>query len=610
MPSQKRLQGDFLLAPLKFATRIAPFEVTMNAFVDPIRSQLSRLLVQAIQGSFQLETQAEQHFAEFSAPPDIKMGHLCFPCFILAKQLKTNPKQVAESLAQSWPDQSSVSAQPMGPYLNFRLTPQFFGELLLASIMDGSYFRNPSQDPAPYLIEYSQPNTHKELHVGHMRNLCFGSALISLFKYCGHSVVSCTFPGDVGTHVAKCLWYLKHHAQSSIPKESQGEWLGQMYSLAHNKLEDEKGTPQEEINRQQLTEILKQIEQKQGEFFDLWKQTREWSIELMERIYQWAGVNFDRWYWESEVDSDSVRLVKDLHARGLLVEDQGALGLHLEEEKLGFCLLLKSDGNGLYSTKDLELARRKFAEFQPKENIVVVDMRQELHFKQVFAAFGRLGLGDPSKCKHLKYNFVELPDGAMSSRKGNIVPITELIDNMKATIKEEYLNRYQSDWSEMEIDTTADAVAQGAIKYGMNRMDPNKKIVFDMKEWLRLDGESGPYVQYTHARIQSLVTKFGQPNNAPIDWSQLNHPRELELMAHLSLFNWSMVKSLESYKTSGICNYLYDLAKLFNSFYHDCPIGKVEQEELKQARLALSVATQKTLQKGLELLGIPAPQKM
>lgn len=583
----------------------------MSLFFDPIRSQLAAQLCELIESTFQIKTDGTQHFNDLTSPPDIKMGHLCFPCFKLSKELEKSPKDIAAILAEQWPHSGAgILAQAAGPYLNFLFSARYTGRHLLEKMKDESYFQNPDQGPSPYLIEYSQPNTHKELHVGHMRNLCFGLSLISLFKYCGHKVVSCTFPGDVGTHVAKCLWYLKYHQKEGVPKMNKGEWLGRIYSLAHNKLEDEKGSEKEDHNRQELTEILKQIEQKQGEFFELWKETRQWSIELMESVYDWAGVKFDRWYWESEVDSESVKLVQDLHAKGLLVEDQGAIGIHLEEEKLGFCLLLKSDGNGLYSTKDLELARRKFAEFAPKENLYVVDIRQELHFKQVFAALERLGLGDSSKCKHLKYNFVELPDGAMSSRKGNIVPLKQLIENMKETIKIDYLQRYQGQWSHEDIESTADMVAQGAIKYGMNRMDPNKKIVFDMKEWLRLDGESGPYIQYTHARIQSLIEKMSDASTHPIQWHLLIHERELELIAHLNLFNHSMAKSLESYKTSGICSYLYDLAKLFNSFYHDCPIGKAESNELKRARLALCQCTQAALKQGLALLAIPAPDKM
>ena len=268
-------------------------------------------------------------------------------------------------------------------------------------------------------------------------------------------------------------------------------------------------------------------------------------------------------------------------------------------------------------------------------------MRQELHFKQVFTAFGKLGLGDSKKLRHLKYNFVELPDGAMSSRKGNIIPINQLIKNMKDSIKKNHLEHYRNQWSSEDIDLTANQVALGAIKYGMNKMDPNKKIIFDMKEWLRLDGDSGPYIQYTHARICSLLEKnkasqdksqYFSPthtlynnHNKPKEvkpkgiknrdhsqprWNLLKHPREEELMVHLSLFNWSMFKSLESCKTSSVCHYLYDLARLFNGFYHDCPIGSLDDRELKTVRLALVKAVGQALDKGLGLLGIPAPKRM
>ncbi len=583
----------------------------MNNLQDPLRLKLAEITTQEIEKAFQVKLDPADCVSDFASVPNLKLGHLSFPCFKLSKELKKNPKEIAENLKENWENlEAFEEVRAVGPYLNFFLKPSFFGQWVLSPMNSLQYFQIQKTNEQPFLIEYSQPNTHKELHVGHMRNLCFGYSLILLFDYCGNNVVRCTFPGDVGTHVAKCLWYLKFHNQEPIPESARGEWLGRMYTLAHNKLEDEKGTDKEDFNREQLTEILRQIEKKEGEFFDLWKETRQWSIELMETVYKWAGVSFDQWYWESDVDSASVKLVKKLYEEGKLIEDQGAIGINLEDEKLGFCMFLKSDGNGMYATKDLELARRKFEQFNPQENIVVVDTRQELHFKQVFTAFEKVGLGEKEKCRHLKYNFVELPDGAMSSRKGNIIPITELIESMKMMVQKDYLSRYKDEWSAEEIDQTADAVAQGAIKYGMNRMDPNKKIVFDMKEWLRLDGESGPYIQYTHARINSLIKKFGKDLSKDIPWEKLTHDREMELMIHLSLFNWSMFKSLESYKTSGICNYLYDLAKLFNSFYHDCPIGKLEDEELKLARLALVQSVKQALAKGLSLLGIPAPERM
>ena len=198
----------------------------------------------------------------------------------------------------------------------------------------------------------------------------------------------------------------------------------------------------------------------------------------------------------------------------------------------------------------------------------------------------------------------------MSSRKGNIIPITSLIENMKSVVKTDYLDRYKETWTDDEIQQTADAVAQGAIKYGMNRMDPNKKIVFDMKEWLRLDGESGPYVQYAHARICSLLNKFGSENNNEVNWSALSQGAEFSLMVQLSAFQIAMQKALKSYKTSAVCGYAYDLAKSFNSFYQACPIGKEDNLEVKKARLALVEATRAALAKALEILAIPAPKKM
>ena len=235
-------------------------------------------------------------------------------------------------------------------------------------------------------------------------------------------------------------------------------------------------------------------------------------------------------------------------------------------------------------------------------------MRQALHFKQVFKTLEVLGFKQAQNCYHLQYNFVELPDGAMSSRKGNIVPLMLLVDKMKAHVKNEYLVRYQNEWSADEIDLVADQVAKGAIKYGMVRQDTNKKIVFDMSEWLKLDGESGPFIQYSYARINSLIKKFG-PMAHDLDFKLLNHPSELKLMQHLMNFNSIVLVSAENYRPSTLCTYLYETAKKFNVFYHDCSIGQAE-EKVKQSRLALCVATGAILKSGLSLLGIPVPERM
>lgn len=547
-------------------------------------------------------------------PPQKDMGHFAWGTFPLAKSLKMGPPVIAQQVAELLKPKAGglfSQVQNIGPYVNFFFSGTVLTEKILLSTLDGTMYKQKLFDSAPKtMVEFSQPNTHKELHVGHMRNACLGDALVRIFRYSGFPVISTTFPGDVGTHVAKCLWYLKFHNQDPIPSEHKGEWLGKIYSRAHLLLEDHEGTPEEVKDREALSIILKQIESKSGEYFDLWKETRQWSVDLMNEVYQWCGIKFDHWYWESDVDSDSVKTIKEYFAQGKLVESEGAIGMDLSDENLGFCVLLKSDGNGLYSTKDIELARRKFQDHQIEKSVYVVDMRQALHFKQVFASLKRLGFKDADQCFHLQYNFVELPDGAMSSRKGNIVPLTQLVHQMEKHVKENYLNRYAGEWTSEEVESTATIVAQGAIKYGMVRMDPNKKIVFDMAEWLQLDGESGPYIQYAYARIQSVLRKFQDPNSAKSTGEHLHHSAELQLIMLLGQLNSVVAQAVETYRPNVLCNYLYEVAKQFSQFYHECPIGQAETAGLKQDRLMVAAATGQVLKEGLALMGIPVPEKM
>lgn len=582
---------------------------------DQIRLLLSQRFAQALLELGVPGVTPEALYPSFGPTPDPKHGQLAFPVFQWSKALKQNPAQFAQTLAEKLNTSLSLSwvarVQAMGPYVNLHFVPGAMAELVLPGILDGSFFKQKlSKDMPKTMIEFSQPNTHKELHVGHMRNLCLGDALVRLHRYCGYDIVSSTFPGDVGTHVAKCLWYLKNHCHDTPPASRKGAWLGTLYTKGHNKLEDEKGTPQEDENRRQLTEILAQLEKKSGPYYDLWVETRQWSVDLMNDVYRWAGVNFDSWYWESEVDSASVALVRQWQAKGLFKEDQGAIGCDLNDYKLGFCLLIKSDGNGLYATKDIELARRKFQERGIEKSVYVVDLRQAHHFKQVFKILELMGFPHAKDCFHLQYDFVELPDGAMSSRKGNIVPLQALVDNMEAMIRQEHLARYQGQWSEQEITDVARMVAKGAIKYGMTRIDPNKKIVFDMAEWMKLDGESGPYIQYVHARIASMVKKIqGEHQLGAPDWSALGEPQEVELLRLLPQFNQVAQQACEQYRPSVLTAYLYDVARAFNSFYAECPVASCPAGK-KEGRLYLAQACSATLAKGLELLGIEAPLRM
>jgi arginyl-tRNA synthetase len=554
-------------------------------------------------------------YGQIAEPPNLKMGHFAFPCFPYSKALRMAPNKISEALKEVFETQKIIEeVRPVGPYLNFFVNFNEVGRAVLDEVLQGDFFKfSLISSPKKTMIEYSQPNTHKVLHVGHMRNLCLGNALSRIMNYTGYDITAVTYPGDVGTHVAKCLWYLKKYNQAPLPSENKGAWLGELYTKAHLKLEDELGSEKEDQNRKELTAILKQLHDFSGEYYELWQETREWSLALMKEAYQWADVEFDRWFFESEMDSPSVSLIKEYHKKGLFKESQGAIGIDLAEDGLGFCILLKSDGTGLYATKDIHLAKEKFEEFGIEKSIYIVDTRQSHHFKQVFKVLEKMGFEQADDCHHLQYDVVELPDGAMSSRKGNIIPLMDLIHQMEETIKKDYLNKYlesEEPWTIEEINKTATMIANGAIKYGMIKVDNTRKIVFDMKEWLKLDGDTGPYLQYVNARIFSLCRKLNYQESTPINWQLLTSGYETSLILKITHFNSIVEAASEQFKTSHLCSYLFELGKLFNSFYSECPIGKAESEELKNTRLALAKACGMVMQKGLALLGIGAPKKM
>jgi len=567
----------------------------------------------------------------FTTPPDPTMGDLAFPCFKLAKALRKGPPQIAAELATQINAATPgliTQATAAGAYVNLRLDLGHAAALVLPPLARGE-MPTPAPSGTRVMIEYSQPNTHKAFHVGHLRNLCLGDALVRLLRADGDEVVAANYLGDVGAHIAKCLWwYLDHLADRTPPNAHRGEWLGEQYAAASNQLElwDEQakaGDPTAAASlaaaKARTTEILQKLEAREPELLRVWSETRQWSLDDFAEIYAWCGVQFDRVFFESEVDEPGLKLVEEFLENGVFTISEGAVGVINEEVKhMPFFMLRKRDGTGLYATKDLALARLKFEEYRIDRSIYVVDVRQSDHFRHVFLTLKKLGFTQAERCQHVPYEMVELPDGPMATRKGNVVLLRSLRQQMTGQIRRLYLDAFKDTWSEDEIAETAHTIALGAIKYGMLARDVNQKIVFDMPAWLELTGNTGPYLQYTAARAQSILNKCAEVDKtlAPAmlsgdttgGWAEPD-PGERALLLALDGLPAAIHGAAAQLRPAQLCTYLFELAQTFNRFNATCPV-KPSEGEVLQRRLLLVTATVKAMHHALGLLGIPVPRRM
>jgi len=600
---------------------------------------LTTAVAQALAASLpeQLGLSAEDVAELLAPPPKPDMGDLAFPCFQLAKTLRRAPQQIAAELAETigtskLPLLAEVTA--MGPYLNVRLDLGIAAGMVLPRWARGEA---PSFDVTSQriMVEFSQPNTHKAFHVGHMRNLCLGDALVRILRAVGHDVVAANYMGDVGTHIAKCLWgYLEllTDAERKPPETGKGEWLGGLYARASTQLEaweqagkagDQGALARYKAARTRMTEILRNVEARDPELTALWSETRQWSLDEFDEIYQWCGVSFDRVFFESEVDAPGLKMVEEFLEKGVFETSQGAVGITNDEIKhMPFFMLRKRDGTGLYSTKDLALARIKFDEFDVDRSIYVVDARQSDHFRHVFLTLKKMGFSQAERCEHVPYEMVELPEGAMTSRLGNVVLLRRLREQMTGRLGTERFDRYAGEWPPEEIVETSRQVALGAIKFGMLDRDVNQKIVFDMPSWLEFEGRTGPYLQYVTARIASILEKAEErglvldpavledgSEQQHLATAALEHSAERILVNELAALPGVVAQVAENLRPSVLCTQLFVLAKAYNSFQSSCDVIH-SSGALLQGRLLLVRATREALAWGLSLLGITAPRRM
>ncbi len=548
-------------------------------------------------------------------PPNPELGDYSLPCYNFSKALRRSPVDIASELAGKLkkilpPDAPFTHIKASGSYLNFTVSAAAIAEVVLPSVFDGNYFKEPSSiKQERVMIEYSQPNTHKGFHVGHLRNVALGDSLCRILLYNGYDVVGTNYIGDIGSHIAKCLWYLKNYSTEVPPEKYPGEWLGEMYSNAVRKLEAAEG--EEKIRFQdELSQLLSKIDERDESLYQDWETTRELSMKDFNEIYEWLDVKFDHIFYESEVDEEGREIVIEGEKNGIFEKSEGAIGIDLEKEGLGFFMLLKSDGNTLYSTKDLALARQKFDNFDVKRSIYVVGAEQTLHFKQVFATLKRMGYKQAEQCYHLPYALVMLPEGKMSSREGNVILFSQLRKEIVESIQSNHLKKNRKDWSKKELNDISQKIAVAAIKYGMLNQDANKNIVFSIDDWLVSEGDTGTYLVYAYVRIRSIGNRISRKVSPDVDFSLLTHVNEKKLLRQMLDFNKTVFIAGEQFRPSLVARMLYEFSKDFSRAYNTCSVIHAETEQLKAARLLLFHCVAETLYRGLNLLGITPPERM
>ena len=532
---------------------------------------------------------------------------------------KGNVGQRAAEIARNLADMLTLpdgfsKIEAVNGYLNLYFSPSEYTQRIVDEVLrrEKEYGKS---DPLgkKIMIEFSQPNTHKAFHVGHLRSAFLGDVLARITSAAGYEVVRANYPGDMGLHVIKWLWnYLKFH-NGEKPEKDITRWMGEMYAEANRRLEEDPDLESE------VRAIYTRWDQKDPEVVDCWKETREWSLTGFREMYEKLDIKFDVYYFNSMFEEPGKEIVADLIKRGI-AEDERASGgavivkldekLGLTQEKYRVIVVPRSDGTALYATEDLALARQKFLDYPDLDkSYYVVDVRQSLHFLQVFKTLEIAGYDWATKCQHVSYELVNLPGNVvMASREGTVVLLEDLL--REATSRAlEVVREKNPDLSEENKLKIAEAVGIGAIKFPMFSRESGKIVTFDWESALDFNGQAAPYIQYAYVRANSILKKYNAPLPASLAPGEGLTPSEIALIDLIGRMPIEIQKAAKELKPLTVCNLSYDLAKAFNDFYVQCPVLNAD-EPVKSARLRLVAAAKQAIENSLALLGITAPQAM
>ncbi|NQS91995.1 MAG: arginine--tRNA ligase [Chloroflexi bacterium] len=520
--------------------------------------------------------------------------------------------EIAELVAEKIPSQVYFPhIEAKNGYLNLYFDPRLFSARVINLVLSVESFGMGESKGETLMVEFSQPNTHKAFHVGHLRSAILGDAVCRILDFAGYDVIRANYYGDMGLHVIKWLWnYQKFHAGETPPEDATC-WMGDLYAEANRRLEE---NPELES---EIRALYGKWDQQEPGIVDLWKKTRQWSLDGFQSLYEILDIKFDRFYANSEVEFQGKALVEDLIKEGIaedLRPDDAVIVkldelLGLKKEKYRVLVVLRSDGTALYATEDLALAKLKFEEYPLDKSIYVVDVRQTLHFQQVWKTLEIAGYKGAENCQHLSYELVNLPGNVvMASREGTVVLLEDLIREAEARAYA-VVEEKNPDLSEEEKQDIARAVGLGAIKFPMLDRENTRIVTFDWETALDFNGQAAPYIQYAHVRANSILKKSPVVKIENIIPEYELVDEEVTLIENLSQFPGVVQNAARDLKPLHVTHALYEIARAFNAFYREAPVLAAEPD-VRDFRLQLVEASRRVLQTGLKMLGIEAPQIM
>ena len=547
------------------------------------------------------ELTQEEIYNMIALPPNTEMGDFALPCFRLAKTMRKSPAIIAQEIAESYPKDEIVSdVSALNGYVNFKIDRVFWTKQTLERILsEGDRYGSSDEGKGKTVcIDYSSVNIAKPFHIGHLSTTVLGSALYKLHKFLGYTPVGINHLGDYGTQFGKLISAYKRWGKKEGIEKGGLRALNALYVRFHEEAEKDPSLNDE------ARSFFKKIEDKDEESVALFNWFKELTLKDVSRIYELLDVHFDSWAGESFYNDKMQPVVDELREKGLLKESEGAQIVDLEAYGMPPCIILRSDGASLYATRDIAAAiyRKKTYDFY--KCLYVVAYQQNLHFKQFFKVLELMGKEWAKDLVHVAYGMVSLEDGSMSTRKGKVVYLEDVIQKCVQKAHDIIAEKNPSLENKEEIART---VGVGAVIFGALYNNKIKDVTFSYDKVLNFEGETSCYVQYTCARANSVLEKGGRGGTYSVGEVV---PQEFELVKKLADFPSTLHDALEKYEPCFVARYAVDLSQLFNKFYFDCSILNAGDENTRNFRLALTQATLVTLTNALRLLGIGVPEKM